>query len=320
MTASDIKKIIPGAEVLEGEPMSRHTTFKVGGCARLFVTLSDEEDIVRLIAALKEAGEKFEIIGRGSNLLVSDEGYDGVIICINNKDAKAEILMDAMGEGETMPGEGETMPREGAVTFYAPAGMSLITLSTMARDASLTGLEFACGIPGTIGGAIIMNAGAYGGEIADVVTSVRAVDTNGDVREYSREEMKFRYRGSYAMDAGLVVLGATFALKRGEKEEIAETMKENLSKRSSAQPLEYPNAGSTFKRPEGDFAGRLIEEAGLKGFSIGGAQVSTKHAGFIVNTGEATATDILALTDHVINTVYEKTGVKLELEIRKLGA
>ncbi|MBQ7246505.1 MAG: UDP-N-acetylmuramate dehydrogenase [Lachnospiraceae bacterium] len=298
LTAEELKKAAPGADIRTNEPMSEHTTFRVGGPARVFAMPSCEAEVEALVRLCRMEDEPYAVIGRGSNLLVSDEGYSGVVICIG--DLFSRIIINKDG-------------------IEAEAGAGLVAVSAAARRASFTGLEFACGIPGSLGGAIAMNAGAYGGEMKGVVRSVRVLDREGFVRTLSCGEMNFRYRGSRVMDEDLIVLSASLDLSHGNSREIELRMNELLTARREKQPLEYPSAGSTFKRPEGYFAGALIEQAGLKGFAVGGAQVSGKHAGFVINRGGATASDIMELCRIVQDRVYEDSGVRLEMEVRTLG-
>ena len=278
--------------------MSAHTTFKTGGPAAVFALPSDETDIWRMIRLCRRAGENFAVIGRGSNLLVSDRGFDGLVICVG--EGMSSVLINKDG-------------------IEAQAGAPLTGICAAAKRASFTGLEFACGIPGSLGGAVAMNAGAYGGEMKDVVSRVRVMDSRGEILTLRRDELGFRYRGSRVMDEGLIVLSAFLDLSHGNSREIELRMNELLTARREKQPLEYPSAGSTFKRPEGHYAGALIEQAGLKGHSIGGAQVSEKHAGFVINRGGATSADIMELCRLVQDRVYESSGVRLEMEIRTLG-
>jgi len=280
------------------EPMSRHTSFKVGGPARFFVNVESTAELVLVIALCKHEDMPYAIIGRGSNLLVSDEGFDGVVIHIG--DALSRSFIDD-------------------TTITAAAGISLGSLAMKAYESGLTGLEFAAGIPGSLGGAVIMNAGAYGGEMKDVITSVTVVGPEGKPFEIPAEEMDFGYRSSRAAKEQLIVLSAKLQLAHGNKEEIKARMDELAAKRREKQPLEFPSAGSTFKRPEGNYAGALIEAAGLKGYSIGGAQVSEKHAGFVINKGGATAADIYSLCNYVREKVRESSGISLELEVKTLG-
>ena len=291
-------EIVGENKVLEQEPMARHTTFRIGGPADYFVELGSIEQIRAAIQVCREENLPWFVLGRGSNLLVSDKGYRGVILSIYKDFQKTEI------QGETVT---------------VQAGVLLTTLSGKVLDASLTGLEFASGIPGTIGGAVVMNAGAYGGEMKDIVRKVTVLDQDGEVRTLTCGEMQFGYRTSLAKKKGYIVLGAELTLKQGEKEKIREEMQTLKAKRIEKQPLEFPSAGSTFKRPEGYFAGKLIMDAGLRGAAVGGAQVSEKHCGFVVNTGNATAADVRELMRQVQGKVQEQFGVRLEPEVRFLG-
>ena len=291
-------EIVGKNKVLEQEPMARHTTFRIGGPADYFVELGSIEQITAAIQVCREENLPWFVLGRGSNLLVSDKGYRGVILSIYKDFQKTEI------QGETVT---------------VQAGVLLTTLSGKVLDASLTGLEFASGIPGTIGGAVVMNAGAYGGEMKDIVRKVTVLDQDGEVRTLTCGEMQFGYRTSLAKKKGYIVLGAELTLKQGEKEKIREEMQTLKAKRIEKQPLEFPSAGSTFKRPEGYFAGKLIMDAGLRGAAVGGAQVSEKHCGFVVNTGNATAADVRELMRQVQGKVQEQFGVHLEPEVRFLG-
>ena len=295
---SRIADIVGADNVTAGEPMARHTTFRVGGPADYFVRPVDVEQIPELISLGRAENIPYFILGNGSNLLVSDEGYRGMIINI----------ADNMNDVDIHDG-----------VIRAQAGAMLTKVSRLARDNSLTGLEFASGIPGTIGGAVYMNAGAYGGEMKDVVVSVRAMDSEGRVYEFSADEMNFSYRHSVIGERGLVVLEVVMKLSEGDLDEIDSRMNELAEARRSKQPLEYPSAGSTFKRPEGYFAGKLIMDAGLRGYSVGGAQVSEKHCGFVVNRGGATASDVMTLVRDVQDKVREEFGVELEIEVRLLG-
>ncbi len=280
------------------EPMAKHTTFRIGGPAQAFVTPSTIEEIRGLISLCKKEQVPFFILGHGSNLLVSDKGVDGVVIQLYDKFAGFQI------EGNQVS---------------AQAGAMLSKLGNAVKEAELTGFEFAAGIPGTLGGAIVMNAGAYGGEIKDIVTAVRLMDYEGNILEKPCEEMEFAYRHSIVSDQNYIVLGATLSLEQGEKKAIEMRMAELAEARRSKQPLEYPSAGSTFKRPKGYFAGKLIMDAGLRGYQVGGAQVSEKHCGFVVNRGNATAADVTKLMQDVENIVYEKFQVRLEPEVKTVG-
>ena len=291
-------EIVGENKVLEQEPMARHTTFRIGGPADYFVELGSIEQIRAAIQVCREENLPWFVLGRGSNLLVSDKGYRGVILSIYKDFQKTEI------QGETVT---------------VQAGVLLTTLSGKVLDASLTGLEFASGIPGTIGGAVVMNAGAYGGEMKDIVRKVTVLDQDGEVRTLTCGEMQFGYRTSLAKKKGYIVLGAELTLKQGEKEKIREEMQTLKAKRIEKQPLEFPSAGSTFKRPEGYFAGNLIWDAGRRGAAVGGAQVSEKHCGFVVNTGNATAADVRELMRQLQGKVQEQFGVHLEPEVLFLG-
>lgn len=283
--------------VFECEPMSRHTTFRVGGPADVLFLPASEEELLRALDAARVAGVPVQLIGNGSNLLVRDGGLRGLTI------AMGEPFSRVCVEGNKLA---------------AQAGAPLARVAAAAQEAGLSGLEFASGIPGTLGGGCAMNAGAYGGELKDVLVSARVL-LGGEVRVLSRDELEMGYRTTRVLREGGIVLEARFALVPGDPAEIASKMRELNARRRDKQPLNLPSAGSTFKRPEGHFAGALIEGCGLKGFSVGGAQVSEKHAGFVVNTGGATAADILALIAHVQETVLRETGVELEPEVRILG-
>ena len=292
-----IRRVLGSDNVLTGEPMSRHTTFRAGGEARYFLTPRDTDGLKGAIDLCERSGIPYYILGNGSNLLVGDKGYPGAILSM-------EAFLECQVE--------DTVIRAGS-------GVLLSKIARMAADHALTGFEFASGIPGTLGGAMVMNAGAYGGECRDVVKRVQVLDRQGRVRWLSLEEMDFGYRKSCIGPEGHVVLEAELSLQKGDKEEILARMGELAARRREKQPLEYPSAGSTFKRPPGHFAGKLIEEAGLKGASVGGAQVSTKHSGFVVNTGHATAADILKLCRLVQEEIMRQFGVRLELEVKTIG-
>lgn len=290
--------ILQEENVKLNEPMKNHTTFKIGGPADFFITPSDEEQLKKSIECIKNTGLPYYVIGNGSNLLVSDEGYRGVIIQLYDKFNSMEF--------------------DGKICTVQ-SGCLLSRLGMQAAKNGFAGLEFATGIPGTIGGAVVMNAGAYGGEIKDCIVSARLMDMYGNIKEYSKDELSLGYRKSIASERNLIVLSAVFELRSSDTRKIMERINELAAARRMKQPLEYPSAGSTFKRPEGNFAGRLIEDAGLKGYSIGGASVSSKHSGFVINNGNATADDVMSLVEHIKNKVYEKSGVILELEVKKLG-
>ena len=293
-----IRAYVPEEDILTEEPMSRHTTFRVGGEAQCFVRISDKEQLKKLIPYLRQIEVPYFILGNGSNLLVSDKGYEGVILQIGNKM--------------------NTITVEGT-HIRAQAGALLSQIAKCAYDKGLTGFEFASGIPGSIGGGVVMNAGAYGGEMKQVVESVLVMDIQGEILELSGESMEFGYRTSIIKNRPFIVLEVCLKLEQGNKERIASDMEELAQKRREKQPLEYASAGSTFKRPEGYFAGKLIMDAGLRGYSIGGAQVSDKHCGFVVNTGRASATDVAEVISEVQERVKDKFGVSLETEVIFLG-
>ena len=293
-----LNNVIAKDSILIDEPMSRHTTFRVGGPADFFVTPKAKEEVRDVIRICKEAGMPYYIIGNGSNLLVSDAGYRGVIVQIYKEMNEVKV------EGDLVK---------------AQAGALLSGIAAKALGAELSGFEFASGIPGTIGGACVMNAGAYGGEMKDVLESVTVLTGEGKIIELGRNELELGYRTSVIAKKGYIVLGAVLKLERGDGEKIKTYMDELKEKRVTKQPLEYPSAASTFKRPEGYFAGKLIEDAGLRGFQVGGAQVSEKHCGFVINRNHATAADIMELMRQVQIRVKENSGVDLEPEVKRLG-
>ena len=280
------------------EPMKNHTTFKIGGPAQYYVTPESVTQIQEVVSLCRNMNIPLHVIGNGSNILVGDDGVDGVVLALFNTFSDYEI-------------------KDNVIT--AQAGMSLIKLAVIALREGLTGLEFASGIPGSVGGAVYMNAGAYDGQMKDVVTSVTVLDEAGNIRILGRDELDMGYRTSAVAKHSMIVLQVIIELKTGDKEQIKDRMNQLSELRKQKQPLEYPSAGSTFKRPEGYFAGKLIADAGLKGYSIGGAAVSEKHAGFVVNIGGATAKDVVELTDYIKKRIIEQFGVTLELEIKKIG-
>lgn len=284
-------------EIKKNEPMKNHTSFKIGGPADEFCEVTSEEEIKRLIDYASEKGMSYTVMGNGSNLLVADGGIRGLVIKI------------ARGFDEISVG-GEKIT--------AQSGALLSRIASAAYRNSLTGLEFASGIPGTLGGGIYMNAGAYGGELKDVIESVTYLD-HGEIITKTADMLEFGYRKSSFTDKDYIILSAELKLKKGNPDEIKEKTDDYRQRRTSKQPLDMPSAGSTFKRPEGYFAGKLIEDSGLKGFKIGGAQVSEKHSGFVVNAGGATAADVKALIEHIQKTVKEKFGVEMKTEVKMLG-
>ncbi len=288
-----------GAEVIENAPMSKYTSFKCGGNASLLIIPDSIGGIKMIVDFCREKGVEPLVIGNGSNLLVTDGGINGVVIKIGSKLSMLELIDET--------------------TIYCQAGASMKSLCMFALENSLSGLEFAYGIPGTLGGAVYMNAGAYGGEMKDVLHSCQHITENGELGTFQNEELDLGYRHSAYTDNGYTILSAILKMKKGNKAEIKRAMDENLGKRKEKQPLEFGSAGSTFKRPEGYFAGALIEQSGLKGYTVGGAQVSEKHAGFVINKDGATATDVITLIRDVQNKVYERFGVMLETEVKIIG-
>lgn len=286
----------PTLELRENEPMSQHTTFRIGGPARLFLAPRMAAELAAALESCREAGIRPLFLGNGSNLLVPDKGYDGVVL--------------SMGEYARLSFE------EGRI--YASGGALLSKVAAAALEHGLTGLEFAGGIPGSAGGAVVMNSGAYGEEMAQVVEFVDILDLEGRSRRVPAAECEFAYRHSAFSGGELLVTGVYFRLTPGDREEIRAKMADLAERRRTKQPLEYPSAGSVFKRPEGHFAGALIEGCGLKGLSVGGARVSEKHAGFIINTGGATFDDVMRLIERVQETVLKQTGVSLEPEVKIL--
>lgn len=285
----------------EGEPMAPHTTFRIGGPAALFVEITDREGLGRLLALLGGLGVSPVVIGRGSNLLVRDEGIDAPVLCLGEGFAEVSLLPEQ---------------QDGKTLVYAQSGASLTKLCRFCQQQGLSGLEFAYGIPGTVGGAVAMNAGAYGGEIKDTLLWAEHFTPDGREQRLAGAELALSYRHSFYTDHPAVILGACFALTPGEPLAILAAMEENMAKRRAKQPLELPSAGSTFKRPVGGYASALIDQCGLKGCTVGGAQVSRKHAGFVVNTGGATAKDVLDLVAVIQKNVKEQTGFALECEIK----
>ncbi len=292
------EKILGPENVLIDEPMSKHTTFKIGGTADYFLIPQTEEQFKNTYLTAKKANLPVFILGNGSNLLVGDKGIRGVVISLFRKLDEVHISGNEL---------------------FAGSGVTLTRASSEALNASLSGLEFASGIPGTVGGGVYMNAGAYGGELKDVIKNVRFMDSDGNISVIDKADCNFGYRKSIFADKGYTVLGCTFELEPDDFDNIRERINDFTNRRVTKQPIEKPSAGSVFKRPEGYFAGALIEGANLKGFSIGGAQVSEKHAGFIINTGTASAADVLALIRHIQDTVKEKYGVMLETEVKMVG-
>lgn len=291
-------KTVGAESVFTQEPMKMHTTFRIGGPADYFVLPHTKEELAEIISICREEETPWFILGNGSNLLVSDNGVRGVVIQLYKNYNEIRV------EGNRM---------------IAQAGASNAVIAHRALEQALTGYEFAAGIPGTVGGAVVMNAGAYGGEMKDILLEVTVLDEKSRFVVLKKEELELGYRTSIISRKGYVVVEAVFGLEKGSGEIIRSRMEELKNQRVSKQPLEYPSAGSTFKRPEGYFAGKLIMDAGLRGFSSGGAQVSEKHCGFVINAGDATAQDVMDLIKKVQQIVYEKFGVHLETEVKFLG-
>ena len=291
-------RLLEEGSVKTDERMANHTTFRIGGPADYYVTPKNVGELSAVVQLCRQEQMPYYVVGNGSNLLVSDSGYRGVIIA----------MTDSLGSCQI-----------DGTRVTAGAGIRLYRLAKKIEEASLTGFEFAAGIPGTLGGALVMNAGAYGSEMKNILTSADVLDRDGRILTLTAEELELGYRHSCIPEKGYLVLSGTFELSHGEPANIRETMEELSRRRREKQPLEYPSAGSTFKRPEGHFAGKLIEEAGLRGFSVGGAQVAEKHCGFVINRDHATASDVRNLCREVAKRVKEHSGVDLEMEVKILG-
>jgi UDP-N-acetylmuramate dehydrogenase len=296
-----LKKLIEylkslGIDYMTDEPMSKHTSFKIGGNATLVAQPSSADEIAEIVKKCNQLNIRYIVVGNGSNLLVSDEGIDACVILLGNKFSEVKLIDENV--------------------IFAQAGASLTKVCRFALENELSGLEFAYGIPGSCGGAAFMNAGAYGGEMRDVLYKCEHIDSNGNLGALQGDELELSYRHSAYYNNNCIVTGLYFKLDNGDKDEIKSKMTDLIGRRKEKQPIEYPSAGSTFKRPEGYFAGALIQECGLKGATVGGAQVSEKHAGFVINIGGATCNDVLELCKKVSDTVYKEKGVKLEMEIR----
>lgn len=291
---TEVERILPAEQILRQESMSRHTTFRTGGPAELFLEIKTVEQLQKLLTFFRESGTKYFVVGNGSNLLVSDAGYDGAILHIGGVFGAIRIADEKI---------------------TAQAGALLGRIASAALEHSLTGFEFASGIPGSVGGGVVMNAGAYEGEMGQVVSRVRGITQTGEEKEFSNKELDFGYRDSILKREKIIVTDVEFQLSGGMRKEISAKMADFAERRRVKQPLEYPSAGSTFKRPDGYFAGKLIMDAGLRGLCIGGAQVSEKHCGFIINKGGATTADIRRLMREVQDRVREHFGVELEPEV-----
>lgn len=285
-----------GCKVCKNRKLKEYTSFRIGGICPAVIEISSAEAFGSLVKACTDNNIKHIVIGRGSNMLCDDKGFDGIVFHVGNDFAEIKLNDDGIIEVE--------------------AGCSLMKLCKFALDNSLTGLEFAYGIPGTVGGAIYMNAGAYGGEIKDVIQSVEGIDANGNICTYSKDELDLSYRHSAFQSNGCLITKGFFRLEKGDKAQIQAKMSELIGRRKDKQPLEYPNAGSTFKRPEGQFAGKLIQDCGLKGYSVGGAKVSEKHSGFVINYNNATCEEVKQVIEHVQKTVKDQTGFFLECEVK----
>lgn len=292
-------------QLKQGEMMNKHISFRVGGPARLYIEPSELQEVVFLVKTADEMKIPYLLLGNGSNIVISDDGFDGLVIRLGERFSSIWIEQD---------------PQDTEVSYlHAYAGALLTKVSSSATKESLTGLEFASGIPGSVGGAVFMNAGAYNHDMSEIVESALCVLSTGETFTVERSDFDFGYRHSRFMDKGGIVLTVTLKLHRGDQEMITSQIREYTEKRTKSQPLNYPSAGSMFKRPEGYYAGTLIDQTGLKGLTVGGAQVSEKHAGFVINIGGATASDIDQLTKEVRARVYEKHGVMLEREVRFIG-
>lgn len=286
-------------DIKENEPMKYHTSFKIGGNAQLLISVNTYEGLKELLKLCKSENVPVFILGKGSNILVSDKGIEGVV-----------IKLDGVFKNISLVDDDE---------IFCGAGVSLAKLCNFAYENSLSGLEFAWGIPGSAGGAAFMNAGAYGGNMSDVLVSCTHIDSDFNQGTFTKKELSLSYRHSIYSENNYIVTGLLLKLQKDSQVEIRNRMDDYMKRRKDKQPLDYPSAGSVFKRPEGYFAGTLIEQSGLKGYSIGGAKVSEKHAGFIINTGNASCNDVLNLVEYIQNTVKEKHGVSLECEIRLVG-
>ena len=311
MFLAELQKIVDIENVRINEPMSAHTTFRIGGKTDYFVMPENVEQIRDMIQLCKSYKVPYYVIGNGSNLLVSDNGYRGVVIELQSRFHKFEFVYENIGTS--------AVDKNSQVYVKAQAGVMLGKLGNDLANNSLTGFEFATGIPGSIGGAVMMNAGAYGGEMKDVIISATVMDSDGEVMVLDKKQLELGYRTSIIAEKGYIVLDALMQFSAGSQQQIKSKIAELATCRREKQPLEYPSAGSTFKRPSGYFAAKLISDAGLKGYKVGGAMVSMKHAGFVVNCDHATAADIIQITDDVRAEVQKQYDVQLELEVKKLG-
>nr|WP_233711061.1 UDP-N-acetylmuramate dehydrogenase [Lederbergia citrisecunda] len=297
MVFKDLQQMVPKTEIAMSEPLSKHTFIKTGGNGDVFIKPFDVLDLQKIVKYAFSHDIPLTVLGKGTNVIIRDEGIRGIVVSLDQL-TKVSVTGEIITVG---------------------SGANIIDVSRIALQHQLSGLEFACGIPGTVGGALIMNAGAYGGEISEVLTSATVLTQSGELRTFKVGEFQFGYRSSIFANENLIILEAVFSLKTADPTIIKAKMDENTFLRESKQPLEYPSCGSVFKRPPGHFAGKLIQDSGLQGTRIGGAEVSTKHAGFIVNVDNATSTDYIQLIQHVQKTVKEKFGVDLETEVKIIG-
>ncbi len=310
---SKIKEIVGEKACVLDEPMSKHTTFRIGGPAKVFCEPQTEGQLESLIKLFANENILYTVIGNGSNLLVSDNGYDGVIIRLLDKFSQIKEISLSHEEKAMAPNP------NAEVFIEVEAGARNWNVGSYLLEKEVAGFEFATGIPGTIGGAVMMNAGAYGGELKDIVCYAEVLDAQGNFHKLSNKELEFGYRESAIHTKNLVVVKVVLGFTKGDPKEIKEIIYDLAKRRRTKQPLEFPSGGSTFKRPEGHYASQLIDEAGLRGFTVGGAQVAEKHAGFVINKCDATAEDVVNLVNRVSEIVFEKSGVHLEMEVRKLG-
>lgn len=293
-----LKQIVDDSQICKNEPMKNHTTFRIGGCADVMIFPKSEKEIIQIIELAKIAEIEYTVIGNGSNMLVTDKGIRGIVIKIADNLSEAEIQDNIV---------------------YAQSGIRLTALSRKILEAELSGFEFASGIPGTVGGGVFMNAGAYDSEMKNIVTKVRVIDRDGEIKEIAREDMEFGYRNSIFMKKDYIILAVWFELKPEKRETIKLKIDDFTEKRTTKQPISEFSAGSTFKRPQGHYAGKLIEESGLRGYSTGDAKVSEKHCGFVINKGNSTCKEMIDFIEEVKTKVYENTGIKLEEEIKIIG-
>lgn len=318
-----IEQIVGKEHIRSQESLSGHTTFRIGGPAKWYVEPDTTEELVLVIRYLREQGEPCYVLGNGSNILVSDDGVDGVVVCTHSGRGGSLESVGCFREGQEMRrffyDQGYCSPDEvqKKTLLYAGSGTLLSRVASEAAQEGLSGLEFAGGIPGTLGGAVTMNAGAYGGEIGDVLVSARVLDEDGAVRILTRDQLELGYRQSKIQQENMIVLDALFALEDGEEEQIRSTMQKYNEQRREKQPLEYGSAGSTFKRPVGYFAGKLIQDAGLRGYRVGDIMVSEKHCGFVVNVGQGNCVQADQVISHIQQTVFEQFGVELETEVKR---